>query len=50
MKSYYKNMASSYLEFLEANNLNGWAMYQKLPVNGFKWLEEENYQNVMRDS
>ena len=50
MKSYYKNMASSYLEFFEANNLNEWAMYQKLAVNGFKWLEEENYQNVMRDS
>ena len=45
-----KNMASSYLEFFEANNLNEWVMYQKLAVNGFKWLEEENYQNVMRDS
>ena len=50
MKNYDKNMASSYLEFFEANNLNEWAMYQKLAVNGFKWLEEENYQNVMRDS
>ena len=50
MKNYDKNMASSYLEFFEGNNLNEWAMYQKLAVNGFKWLEEENYQNVMRDS
>ena len=23
--------------YLEANNLYGWAMSQKLPVNGFKW-------------
>ena len=50
MKNYDKNMAPSYLEFFEGNNLNEWAMYQKLAVNGFKWLEEENYQNVMRDS
>ena len=23
--------------YLDANNLHGWAMYHKLPVNGFKW-------------
>ena len=23
--------------YLDANNLHGWAMSQKLPVNGFKW-------------
>ena len=27
------------MEFLDANNLYGWAMSQKLPVNGFKWVE-----------
>ena len=41
MKNYDKNVESLYLEFLDANNLNGWAMSQKLPVNGLKWLEEE---------
>ena len=41
MKNYDKNIESSYLEFLDANNLYGWAMSQKLPVNGFKWVEEE---------
>ena len=25
--------------YLDANNLYGWAMSHKLPVNGFKWLE-----------
>ena len=40
MKNYDKDMESSYLEYLDANNLYGWAMSQKRPVNGFKWVEE----------
>ena len=38
VKNYDKNIKSSYLECLEANNLYGWAMSQKLPVDGFKWM------------
>ena len=37
MKNYDKNIESSYLMYLHANNLHGWAMSHKLPVNGFKW-------------
>ena len=37
MKSYDKNIESSYLMHLDANNLYGWSMSQKLPVNGCKW-------------
>ena len=37
MKNYDKKIESSYLTYLDANNLYGWAMYKKLPVNGFMW-------------
>ena len=39
MKNYDKNNESSYIEYLDANNLYGWAMSQKLPINGFKWVK-----------
>ena len=37
MKNYDKKEESSYIQYLDANNLYGWAMSQKLPVSGFKW-------------
>ena len=39
MKNYNNNEESSYIQNLDANNLYGWAMSKKLPVNGFKWLD-----------
>ena len=41
MKNYYNNEESSYIQYLNANNLYGWAMSKKLPVNGFKWLDND---------
>ena len=41
MKNYDKNKEPSYIKCLNANNLYGWAMSQKLPVNGFKWVNDE---------
>ena len=40
MKNYDKDMESSYLEYLDANNLYGWLMSQRFPVNVFEWVEE----------
>ena len=37
MKNYNNNEESSYIQYLDASNLYGWAMSKKLPVNGFKW-------------
>ena len=37
MKNYNKYKEESFLQYLDANNLYGWAMSQKLPVSGFKW-------------
>ena len=36
MENYNKDIESSYLMYLDASNLYGWAMSQKFPVNGFK--------------
>ena len=36
MKNYDKNIISLYIMYLDANNLFGWGMSQKLSVNGFK--------------
>ena len=39
MKNYNINEESPYIQYLDANNLYGWAMSKKLPVNGFKWFD-----------
>ena len=38
MRDHDKNKESSYIEYLDANNLYRWAMLQKLP--NFKWIEK----------
>ena len=40
MKNYDKNKESLYLKYWDINNLYGWGMSQKLPVNIFKWVEK----------
>ena len=45
LNNYDKSIESSYLMYLDANSLYGWAKSQKLPVNGFKWVEELSQLN-----
>ena len=36
---YDKNKPTKYLQYLDANNLYGWAMSQPLPTGEFRWVE-----------
>ena len=38
MKDYEESKESSYIQYLDANNLYGAAMSEKLPIDGFKWV------------
>ena len=50
MNIYDKDIISSYLMHLDANNLYGQAMSLKLPVNGFKWVEKSKLSIFKRYS
>ena len=39
MKNFDKSKPSSYIAYLDANNLYGWAMSEKMPYKDFKWVE-----------
>ena len=46
MKNYNNNEESSYIQYLDANNLYGWTMSKKLPVNEFKWLDSDKINEI----
>ena len=39
-EKFHPKEESSFLQYLDANNLYGWAMSQTLPTGGFKWVNE----------
>ena len=45
---------NTYLWYLDANNLYGWAMSQYLPVRDFQWVEDtgkiEDYLDIPKDA
>ena len=46
MKDFNKNKLLTFLLYFDANNLYGWAMSQKLPTGGFKWLTDKEINNL----
>ena len=46
MKNYDPEKESSYISYLDANNLYGWAMSQKLPTGDFRWIPSPEYINL----
>ena len=46
MKDFNKSELSKYLMYVDANNLYGWAMSQKLPVHSFKWMSNKEIENI----
>ena len=45
MKDYDKNKESSCFNYWDVNNLYGWVMPKKLPVNDFEQIEETSQFN-----
>ena len=39
MENFDESKPSTFIQYLDANNLYGWAMSQKLPTHGFKWID-----------
>ena len=47
MKDYNPNLKSTFIQYLDANNLYGWAMSQNLPTHGLKWMSNITKEKVM---
>ena len=45
MKNYDKNRESSYIRYWNVNNLYGWAISQKLPLNNSEWIKDDSQCN-----
>ena len=45
MDEYDSSQPTKYLQYLDANNLYGWAMSQPLPTGGFRWVDCDGNPN-----
>ena len=46
MEEYDSSRPTNYLQYLDANNLYGWAMSQPLPTGEFRWINCNNWDPV----
>ena len=46
MGNYNTSKRNSHIMYLDANNLNGWAMWQPLPTSYFKWVTDEETEEL----
>ena len=49
MKKFNKKKLNKFLMYFDANNLYGWAMSQKLPTHGFKWLSSGEMEKLFNN-
>ena len=42
LPDYDKEKPESHIMYLDANNLYGWAMSQRLPIGDFKWVDKKS--------
>ena len=47
MKDFNPDKESTFIQYLDANNLYGWAMSQSLPTHGFKWMKDLTKEKIM---
>ena len=48
MKDFNSEKTSKFIQYLDANNLYGWAMSQKLPTHNFKWIKNITIDKVYK--
>ena len=49
MKDYDETKPSKFLMYLDANNLYGWGMSQKLPISCFEWMTDKELENLFNN-
>lgn len=51
METYNENEESSYIIYVDCNNLYGYSMMQHLPIDGFQWVDQEfNVEQILNIS
>ena len=46
LKHYDKSKELSYIQYWNVNNLYGWAMTQRLPVNNYEWIKDISLMEI----